>query len=111
MATTKVFTLTIDGVETAIKNTSQLQDTIRTLEKQFSEAEFGSAKFEKLQTEVNDAKDKLKQLNQTSQAVNKQVSDTAATTEQLGGKFDDAFSLGSTLSSKLGLTSARWKEA
>ncbi|MFD2717901.1 hypothetical protein ACFST9_04195 [Hymenobacter monticola] len=103
MATSKVYTLTIDGVETAIKNTSQLQDTIKTLEKQFSEAEFGSDKFEKLQTEVNEAKDRLKQLQQTTQTVNKQVSDTATTTEQLGGKFDDAFSLGSSLSSKLGV--------
>lgn len=67
---TKSHTLKIDGVETAIKNVSELKTKLGTLQNEFATAEVGTTKFNKLAQEIadvthklEDAEKKVKQFN------------------------------------------------
>ena len=65
MAATKTFTLKIDGIETSIKNTQELTDTVERLKAEFEGADFGSQKYAVLQRELQKANSEVERIEQS----------------------------------------------
>ncbi|WP_216689018.1 coiled-coil domain-containing protein [Hymenobacter siberiensis] len=108
MATnTKILTLSINGVDTAIKNVTQLKATVAQLEQELHGADFGSEQFDKLTAELNASR---KALDGVQDAVKKagQGADAAgANAKKMGGDFKGAFGIASLAAGDTGAALGR----
>jgi len=106
MAVNKEFNLRINGVDVAIKNTKQLEDSIETLKKSLSEAEFGSAEFNDLQKNLRKANTEMEALEIAVEKFTpeKKLETIASLGEAMAGGFALATGGAALFGKELGLT-------
>lgn len=96
MATTsRTFTLSIAGVQTAINDMGQLRGTVQQLEQQLDTAQFGTDQFDRLQTELLAARKAVTALDQATQTTAQGADKAGATAKKMGGNFQGAFNIAS----------------
>jgi len=77
MAQEKVYSIKINGVDTAIKNINDLEEGISTLENELKSAEIGSKEFKQLSQEVAKSRGKLKDFELQIEGLDKEQRATA----------------------------------
>ena len=96
MATnTKTLTLSINGVDIAIKNVAQLKATVAQLEQELGAADFGSAQFGQLTSELQSSQKALESLQTASVQTAKAADAAGGTAKKMGGDFKGAFGIAS----------------
>lgn len=68
-ASTKTFTIKINGVDTAIKSVNELEDSIQSLENELNTADFGSESFQQIRTELVAARTQMEEFDMSTQAI------------------------------------------
>lgn len=69
MATEKVYSLKIDGIEQSISSVEELENAVAELDEKFRSAEFGSDEFNQLQKDLQAAKSELDEFDASVQGV------------------------------------------
>lgn len=77
MAETKVYSIKIEGVDTAVNSISDLEQGVKTLEAKLGEAKIGTREFKQLQNELKKAKGQLKDFELQVEGLDKEQRATA----------------------------------
>ena len=77
MAQTKVYSIKIDGVDTAVNNINDLENGIRTLDEKLKGTQIGTDEFSKLQKEIAKSKSQLKDFELQVEGLDKEQRATA----------------------------------
>lgn len=112
MAANKTFTLTIDGVQTAIKNTEQLKQSIEQLEAQFEQADFGTTQYQALQRELQRANSEMEKIEISVEKFTpeQKFQTIAGLTEAMAGGFGLVTTAAASFGEELGLSEEEVKK-